>query len=77
MKEIEEAANKSYEEQCHEETSAYECFFHYTDEKLYSAGFIEGIKFIMKDVKNQTLFLEHYKRSFAGYDDNGDLKTKL
>lgn len=43
MLEIEEAAKKSYEEQCHEETSAYECFFHYTDQKLYSAGFNEGI----------------------------------
>lgn len=35
-------AKESFEKQSDPEQSSYECFFHYTDEKLYSAGFREG-----------------------------------
>ena len=44
VKQIEEAAQKSFSDQIDPEKSAYECFFHYTDEKLYAAGFEEGLK---------------------------------
>ena len=40
---IEIAAKLSFDKQSDPEQSAYECFFHYTDEKLYAAGFEEGI----------------------------------
>lgn len=45
MQEIEEKTKESWRKQTQPETSAYECFFHYTDELLYSAGFKEGLKF--------------------------------
>ena len=39
---IENKAKESYEKQWNPDESKYECFFHYTDELLYSAGFAEG-----------------------------------
>lgn len=42
--EVKESAIRSFKEQCDPETSQYECFFHYTDELLYSAGFEQGNK---------------------------------
>lgn len=38
----------SYLKQTNPDTSEYECFFHYTDELLYQAGFEQGCK----DFKN-------------------------
>ncbi len=32
----------SWEKQTNPDTTEYECFFHYTDEMLYSAGFEQG-----------------------------------
>ena len=46
-------AKESYQKQCDPEQSSYECFFHYTDEKLYSAGFIEGYLLAQEEHVNE------------------------
>lgn len=48
MKTIEEAAEESFKKQCEPETSSCECFFHYTDKKLYSTGFSDGVEFAQR-----------------------------
>ena len=44
MKSIEQLAKESYEQNLNADTGSYEGFFNYTDEKIYSAGFTEGVK---------------------------------
>ena len=48
----EQKAHKSGLKQIEPETSSYECFFHYTDELLYSAGFREGEQTKEEELQN-------------------------
>jgi len=48
----EQKAHKSWIKQIEPETSSYECFFHYTDELLYSAGFREGEQTKEEELQN-------------------------
>ena len=40
---LEEAAESSYNKQINPEESYHECFFHYEDKDIYTAGFLEGV----------------------------------
>ena len=46
---IEEAAEIAYQNAINPDTSKYECFFHYTDEMIFKAGFEQGYNY----AKNQ------------------------
>lgn len=39
---LDELAENSLKKQIHPDTSEYECFFHYTDDLIYKAGFEQG-----------------------------------
>ena len=53
MNSLDIKAKESFEKQCDPEQSNYECFFHYTDEKLYSAGFRDGYLLAQKEFIEQ------------------------
>lgn len=42
MTKLEKIAKECFEKQINPEESEFECFFHYTDEKLFEAGFKKG-----------------------------------
>jgi hypothetical protein len=48
QRQIEEESNKEFKQQINPETTEFECFFHYTDEKLFHAGFEKGIEYAQK-----------------------------
>ena len=50
---IKEAIKENFERQINPETSSYECFFHYTDEKIFEAGFIEGANYVSNLIKDK------------------------
>lgn len=47
-KELQEQATKTFEQQLNPDTTEFESFFHYTDEKLFSAGFQKGYEYAIK-----------------------------
>ncbi len=49
MTKIKQEAKIEFERQLDPETSEYECFFHYTDELLFAAGFEKGYEFASKN----------------------------
>jgi hypothetical protein len=52
---IEEKANKCFHEQIDPETSEFECFFHYTDDKLFKAGFQKGYEKAFDEILNPNI----------------------
>lgn len=50
---LEEVAEQSYSKQCNPDTSEYECFFHYTEDLLYKAGFEQGYKHAEKQLYSE------------------------
>lgn len=49
---IEEESLKSFNKEINPETSSCECFFHYTDEKLYEVGFRNGVELMRNNIDN-------------------------
>jgi hypothetical protein len=80
METIEEKAKEAYKEATDPETGG-ECFFHYTDEMIYSQGFSEGYKAAFEWIsvdkelpKNETyiLMLEESGISFMFYESTDE-----
>ena len=45
MNNLTHEAKQSFYKHSDPDTSSYECFFHYTDEGLFVAGFTEGFEY--------------------------------
>jgi len=48
---IKELSEKEFNKQINADTTEFECFFHYTDELLFEAGFKKGYEFAIKVLK--------------------------
>jgi len=44
-KDLKKVANDCFKNQIDPDTSEFECFFHYTDEKIFEAGFLKGYEY--------------------------------
>ena len=66
--ELEEAAESSYNKQINPEESYHECFFHYEDKDIYTAGFLEGVDWEAKKSYSEEDMQEYAKFCIRCYN---------
>jgi len=71
MDEIKIIAQECYEEQTDPETTEFECFFHYDDESLFTAGFTKGYGLAQKRISA----LENACQNFINKVEGGKARS--